>query len=67
LPQTPTFEAARGWLWPPIEGTERLPLALVERFGAGRSLSEALRYTLRFLAPLTSQSAAQKAPSLGGL
>jgi hypothetical protein len=66
LPQTQTFVAARGWLWPPIGAEQDLPQALVERFGAGGTFAEALVATLRFVSPLTTQSAAPTAPFVGG-
>jgi hypothetical protein len=66
LPTTQTFEAARGWLWPPV-CAKQLPQALVERFEPGRSLGEALWATLRFLSPLTTTtSGVIEAAFLGG-
>jgi hypothetical protein len=61
LPRGIYFAAARGRLWPPIEDAADLPGALVERFAARTSGIEALRSTLRFLAPTTTRSVADGA------
>lgn len=66
LPATSFFVMARARLWPPLEGGEPLPAALVERFtGDGRGLfppgMSALIATLRFLAPLTTASVSESA------
>lgn len=56
LPRSIYFAAARARVWPPIEDTTELPAAMVERFARGRTAVEALRATLRFLAPMTTGS-----------
>jgi len=66
LPKTKVFEAARGWLWPPVLPMEELPQALLERFLGGRSVSEALFVVLRFLSPLSTATAVAQAPFVGG-
>ena len=61
LPRSVYFAAARARLWPPIEDTTELPAVVVERFARGRTAVEALRATLRFLAPMTTGSVADGA------
>ena len=61
LPRGSYFAAARARLWPPIEDVAALPGALVARFSTQTPGMEALRATLRFLAPTTTGSVADGA------
>jgi hypothetical protein len=56
VPRAPVLTAARALLVPPIEDPTTLPGSLVERFTPRRRLGEALQWTLRWLAPLTTTS-----------
>ena len=56
---TPFWRAAEGQLMPPVERT-LLPLALLERFAG--SARDRLLALLRYLAPITSESIAVRAP-----
>ena len=61
LPLGRYFATARARLWPPIEDAADLPGVLVARFSAQTPGVEALRSTLRFLAPTTTGSVADGA------
>ena len=56
VPLTPVLAAARALLVPAIEDATTLPGSLVERFTPGRRLGDALLWTLRWLAPVTTTS-----------
>lgn len=53
VPRTSWFVQVRARVMPLIEPSEVLPHALVERFGVGRTVAEALATTLRIMAPLS--------------
>ena len=63
LPVTHWFIAVRARLSPPMEPTERLPGALVERFLAHHTVADAVTATLRLLAPLSTVTATRTAPA----
>lgn len=44
----------QGRLWPPVEPTERLPAAIIERLVANHPIADALAATLRILTPQRS-------------
>lgn len=54
LPATRWFTTVRARLSPPMEPSERLPGALVERLVANHPITEAITATLRLLAPLST-------------
>jgi hypothetical protein len=56
VPRTPVLTAARALLAPAIEDPTSLPGSLVARFTPGRGLCQALLWTLRWLAPVTTTS-----------
>jgi hypothetical protein len=44
----------RGRLWPPVEPTERLPAAIIERLLPNHPMADALAATLRIMTPRPS-------------
>lgn len=60
LPATPWFTTVKARLSPPMEPSERLPGALVERFLGHHPVGEAIPATLRLFAPLSTVTATMR-------